>query len=317
MTSSSGLNAGHFCHQAIIVGVAVLPEVDSAMAGRAERNDEPRMVRPAIPQASYVMRLKVGRAAGCEEWRWLLAAFAIPTCSRDHVVSDAPAPIDYINGPFGSGRIVLSGIEGRRSHGCEIIANLYRDHLYSRFNCFHWAELEYYRLSNIAIPVWRIFEMECGEHHLALETIPLFQFPEEEEIAAIFPVIANSKIPTHELHITDLPFAEIFEHTIRPETVRVTMCQSFFAGDDDDYAMCSRRDDSPLLLASEAPVNVRAAIVNASTLEAPAHTNPSLVSWIISTERALVYLAGVPRNFASSEGTGAGSTLQETPNLSF
>jgi hypothetical protein len=74
--------------QGLVLRLPVSTVVDLAMAARADRTDEPGIIRSAVAEASGVMRFEIGLALQGNERRWLIAALADPACASEDVAAD-------------------------------------------------------------------------------------------------------------------------------------------------------------------------------------------------------------------------------------
>ncbi len=270
------LQSGHRRKQVGIVGLAINAVVNTPVAIWTKRNDEVRIVWSAVTHTSDMVRLKVRRAIGADEWGRASAALTIASGAGHHIISHVFAAFEYRS--RGS---ALADLGARCAHGSGAKCGKVCRRCGSRggssiLDALEWLELKHIGVSLIAVSVGRSHCTMCLIDIFVEKPQPIFGLAKQKQALAIRRMIADGNVALDHLHVANLAFAKIFKSSVFPELIGIAVSQTFGAGDDDDEWMPDRRDDAALLLAAESSVNVSAPIIDPVPFEAKRH--PALSS---------------------------------------
>ena len=261
---------GHPCQQFGVVRLAVRPGMHSPVAIRAERDHEPWIVGATVAHPADVMGLEIGTAVGSAERCRCRASFAATSGSGEHVVSHVPAAFE------GSARRDRT----RHPRACcseSAFPKLNDRHVPQRLlsecrlDAVESSQLEDVCSAQLALSVRRLALQNALANPFALvaKAPGSAQFSKEQKRFATLRVGRDREVSNSHLHIAELTFPEVFKDSIRAQCVAVPVLLALFARDHDHERMTLGRDDSALLLACIAGVNVFTSVVGAPSLEGP------------------------------------------------
>uniref|UniRef100_Q11J26 Uncharacterized protein n=2 Tax=Phyllobacteriaceae TaxID=69277 RepID=Q11J26_CHESB len=265
------LNECHSVQKLCVIGLAVHPMMNSAMAVRAKRNNETRIIRAAITQSAQVVWLQIRSAVSAHEWSWTLAPLA-PAVPTGHDI------VPHCSASFDRGSLYRAAIGGevRRSkssgpHECEVRVSDGFRLAYSLCYSIQGTKLKNDCITKIALSVRCTFDVVCLVDQLIDESETASLLPEEKKVFATLGMSRDRFVPAEHLHITDLSFTEIFERTIISPTVGIAVLQALFSCNDDHQGVSGWCDYASLLLTPKSCVNVTPAVVDAVALITPRH----------------------------------------------
>lgn len=315
----SGLKFLHPTQQPGVERLCVSARMGPPMAVWAESDNKPRIVWAAIAQSANVVRLKVRLAVGANERCIVPAAFASTDGARHNIVA-------HISAAFNNGALYLSRWRSRvsRSH-CARPENikrliLRRYILNSPNYSLNGAQLKDNRISHLIVAIPCANDAISFTNKLPLKAGPFRNFFEYKKIPTVSNMLAYRSIPLFELHITYTSGAVIFKNSIGTEPIGISVLPAVVARYRDDQLMILEGYNSASNAAAfEAPVNVFLAVVDPPMFEAPSHQHPHSSSNILLDPPGAVEREGlgVTVNFDGIAGTGAGSTAQETTEITF
>jgi hypothetical protein len=309
----------HLRKHLLVVGGSVCPGMDAPVAVRAKRYHKARIIGAAITKPSDVVRFEVRNAAGSEKWSFAPAALAIPARPRNDIVPHVSAALNDCSHSLAAGRRRIRRGKRPALERLEVWKRCGRRGLY-RFNQrFKWPEFEHDSIALAPIAIWRTFNVMAFANELPLKSVAVRYFLKDEQVFPIGNMSLNRAVAAQKLHISDLSLTEVFEHAVGPDAVSIAVRQTFLTCDCDDQRMAAEGDDPAPLAASEARMNVRFAVVDSRPFEVPGHRFPRPILrnylgavWPVEQRRR-----GVVSNFPNFAGTGAGSTPQALPNITF
>lgn len=247
------------------------------MAIRAKSYDEVRIIRAAISQASDVVGLQIRRSIGAEKWRGTVAMLAIEPRSGKNIVSNVSASLKHV--------ALHRHLAWR--HTSRIHRTITKDgNVGCRFGVGLWIEvLDEQSLLNIQERPE--FEDDCSTHDTisagrfdnSVGLVNVFikktqftiDFLKSQQCLSIGDVISDGQVAVAHLHGPSRALAKVVESTIVTKVVGISVCLSFFAGNDNDHRMVGRSDDSTLWLASEASMDIVAPVVRSAAFKAKWH----------------------------------------------
>lgn len=278
------LNRCHALAELVVVGGTIGTRVHAPMAGRTKPDHERGVIRTAVADAPKMVRLEVRRPVRAKKWCRRSTPLAPTLRARQHIGSHVSAALENGAGASTCGNRRPRGIQRAEPQVVEVGRGDLRCVLGLMGDGIEAPQFEDKRASDRPLTVRRWLVVPAFTNPLSFvlqRAVTLLS--EEKKVAAVGRVKGNRAIAFDQLHVADLPFAEVLESPIGVHSIGVTVLLSFLARDHDDERVLLWRDDPALSLSVIASVDVGAAVVRLPKLKWPSHRRaPLAVSTMLS-----------------------------------
>lgn len=287
-----GLDRPHAQQEFAIVLGSVGTRMNSPMTVRTERNHKARVVRSAVGEPTDVVGLEIGHPVCTKERRRLAAAFTMSLGTGDHIVAHVSAAFKNGSCRRGFGGSRVSSREGSLTKLAQVRRR--GRHLLDLLDDgSDGPQFEDDSIAHIRKAIRCRLEVVSLIDVLVLKAQAAWRLPKEQQACPIGGMVGDRSVATLHLHMANLSFSKVLEHSVRAQSVGVAVCETFFASDDDHKLVLGRRDNSALLLPAKPTVNICPTVINPATLKPPRHSFPrrSIVRVLASSGCARVKTA--------------------------
>lgn len=313
------LNDFHLREHLLVVDCPVCAGMDAPVTIRAKCDHEARIVRSSIRQPSDVVRLQVWNPVRSQKRRLAPATFADPCASPDNVFLYVFTALDDRPHALSGGRSRICSSKRPVLKRLQIRKGCRRSGVNRFGKRLKRSEFEHDGIALRAAAVSSPLNAIALEYEFPFEAQTGSRLAEQKQISTVLSVVADLPVAANELHVAALALAVIIEHAIIAEFVGIAVGKALFASNDNNQSVSAGRDDASLHLPAETRMNVGAPIVDAPSLESPAHGAPSNLGRVSAHVGRQVEVSqqGVVSNFPTFAGTGGGRPSQALSNLAF